>query len=265
MKYMLNIFLLKNINFKMSNPAVIPLVDKKNIGKNIKRLSIEDNIGESIHIHINNIRFDFTILEFLALEIEIKEAFFNLNNFKNINLSRFDSKFLYEISPYINSFKSISIKEKKLKDIKCIVHKKNKFFSYDRFTNLIDTPHFKYLSGDKNSFISYPQTSKLNLSNEERISKINDSIDNKMTIDPLVLLSSDNYLRDGLHRAAVYFHKFGNDFKTDFLVIDHNSKLLKLKVGNKYSIFQIAKSFTKNFIKYVFKRTKDIYQFIKLK
>lgn len=247
----------------MSNPAVILLVNNIKIGPNIQRLSIEDNIGESIHIHINNMRFDLTIDEFLALEKEIKKAFLELNNFKKINLSNFDSNFLYEISPYIKSFASISLEKLKLKDIKCIVHRRNKFFSYDHFTDLLSTPHYKYLRGNKEAFINYSQSSKFNLSNEERISKIIELIDNNISISPLVLLNNDNYIRDGLHRAAVYLHKYGPDFEIDCLIIKHNSKLLTLKIGTIYSVYQIIKSFSYNLLKFLLKRFKDLSLFIK--
>ena len=54
----------------MSNLGVITLGSlKKNIFNKIrafKELKIEDNIGESIHIHIDNFRIDLTIKQFSA-------------------------------------------------------------------------------------------------------------------------------------------------------------------------------------------------------
>ena len=54
----------------MSNPGVIFLNTSKVYVDRIicgDRLWIEDNIGEAIHIHYRNMRFDFTIEEFLQL------------------------------------------------------------------------------------------------------------------------------------------------------------------------------------------------------
>ena len=48
----------------MSNPGVIVLHSANCRGTNFKRFQVEDNIGESIHIHVDNMRFDFTIEEF---------------------------------------------------------------------------------------------------------------------------------------------------------------------------------------------------------
>ena len=39
-----------------------------------QRLDIEDNIGEGIHIHYKNLRFDLTIRDFLELAKSIDEA-----------------------------------------------------------------------------------------------------------------------------------------------------------------------------------------------
>ena len=53
----------------MSNPGVIVLASVRNAGANIKRLDIEDNIGESIHIHLNSFRFDFSVDIFFLFRI----------------------------------------------------------------------------------------------------------------------------------------------------------------------------------------------------
>ncbi len=59
------------------NPFVIEL-SKKEISTEPdlvpKKLSIEDNIGESVHIHYRNLRIEFTIDEFLKFENHITHA-----------------------------------------------------------------------------------------------------------------------------------------------------------------------------------------------
>ncbi len=49
----------------MSNPAVITLANSTSRKGKFKRFVVEDNIGESVHLHIDNMRIDFTINEFL--------------------------------------------------------------------------------------------------------------------------------------------------------------------------------------------------------
>ena len=51
----------------MSNPGVINLFSIFKKTGIINRFQVEDNIGESIHIHINNFRIDLTIDEFYKL------------------------------------------------------------------------------------------------------------------------------------------------------------------------------------------------------
>lgn len=41
---------------------------------------IEDNVGESIHVHIRNLRFEFSINDFLQLAHEMQSAKEVLNN-----------------------------------------------------------------------------------------------------------------------------------------------------------------------------------------
>ena len=56
----------------MSNPGVINLFSIFKKSGIINRFQVEDNIGESIHIHINNIRLDLTINEFYKLVDSLK-------------------------------------------------------------------------------------------------------------------------------------------------------------------------------------------------
>tara|TARA_A100001037_G_C15129723_1_gene628076 strand:+ start:1128 stop:1805 length:678 start_codon:yes stop_codon:yes gene_type:complete len=53
------------------NVGVILLSSRKIDGE---RLDIEDNIGESIHLHYKNIRFDFTVTDFLRFSTGCKQA-----------------------------------------------------------------------------------------------------------------------------------------------------------------------------------------------
>ena len=58
----------------MSNPAVIVLDEVKKSKKSVfKRFVLEDNIGEAIHLHVDNMRIDFTIDEFLEFSSMIRE------------------------------------------------------------------------------------------------------------------------------------------------------------------------------------------------
>ena len=55
----------------MSNPAVINLAETET---DIGFFRIEDNIGESIHLHLGDFRYDLTIKEFLSLSDDLKNV-----------------------------------------------------------------------------------------------------------------------------------------------------------------------------------------------
>ena len=106
----------------MSNPAVITLDNASSRKGKFKRFVIEDNIGESIHLHIDNMRVDFTINEFLEFSKMIKESLKVLDLLQGYELEIFDEYFLKECSNYLPNLKSIKIEEVKLSELKCIVH-----------------------------------------------------------------------------------------------------------------------------------------------
>ena len=72
----------------MSNPAVIMLTNTST--KSGGRFKVEDNIGESMHIHYDNFRIDLTIKEFLKFTEVIEESLVNLLNNKRFNINNFD-------------------------------------------------------------------------------------------------------------------------------------------------------------------------------
>jgi hypothetical protein len=65
----------------MSNPAVITLDNAGNRRGKFKRFIIEDNIGEAIHLHVDNMRIDFTIKEFLDFSSLIRVSLDNVKYF----------------------------------------------------------------------------------------------------------------------------------------------------------------------------------------
>ena len=45
-----------------------------------KKMVVEDNIGESIHIHIRNLRLDFSVRDFIKFANSVEKADKRLNN-----------------------------------------------------------------------------------------------------------------------------------------------------------------------------------------
>ena len=66
-----------------TNPGVIILTKEQLRGTFMHhRLDIEDNIGEEMHIHYKNFRFDFTFRDFMELAKSMDESLHNLSDFK---------------------------------------------------------------------------------------------------------------------------------------------------------------------------------------
>ena len=118
------------------NVGVLLLASQKIDGV---RLDIEDNIGESIHLHYKNMRFDFTVHDFLTFSEGCKKAQTQLVEYlankdpssgKNIEVG-IDATFAKSCE--VNGFKFKEILTVNLNDILC--------------TNLIDGQyHYKNIS-----------------------------------------------------------------------------------------------------------------------
>jgi len=201
----------------MSNPGVITLADAKNKNGKIKRFQIEDNIGESIHLHIDNMRMDFTIKEYLEFSSLVKKSLENLNFLQNYKLENFDVHFLKECANYLPNLSDISIEEIRLSDLKCIlrkIYKRN--LSLLSISPIKNSPSYNYLKGNKDRFIKYEQYNYLNVNNEKRLLNAINSI--KANGYPyldnyIILFSGQNYIRDGQHRASILADIYGLNAK----------------------------------------------------
>ena len=99
----------------MSNPGVITLTEKK-IGLN-KTFRVEDNLGEAIHFHYNNIRIDLTVRELYQVADICDETIYDLVKADNFDLDEYDGDFLMEHSKKLidlTSVKKEKVKAKKL-------------------------------------------------------------------------------------------------------------------------------------------------------
>ena len=96
----------------MSNPAVIILDAADSKKGKFKRFVIEDNLGEAIHLHIDNMRVDFTIQEFFQFSQLIRVALEDLDLLKGYEVTDFDESFLKNCSTYLDRFVDITYKSR---------------------------------------------------------------------------------------------------------------------------------------------------------
>ena len=131
------------------------------------------------------------------------------------HVSEFDTHFLSECTDFVGNLTEIKIEEIKLSELKCILHLNyGDKLDLQKVVSIEETPVFQYLEGDKDEFINYKQHNNSEVSNEKRILSTLESI--KQNGYPyqnkyIILFSGQNYIRDGLHRAAILAHLHGLD------------------------------------------------------
>lgn len=212
----------------MSNPAVIILDNASSRNGKIKRFVLEDNIGEAIHLHIENMRVDFTINEFFEFSSMIRESLENLDFLCGYSLNDFDEHFLRECSDFLKDLVDIKIEKVKLSELKCIVHS-----NYRGNLNLLkilplkEIPAYKYLKGAESEFLAYRQYNYSKVSNSDRLLNLLKSIEKKSypyKNNYIVLFEGEDYIRDGQHRAAVLAHLQGLESEVEVMRFYFKSK-----------------------------------------
>lgn len=102
----------------MSNPGLIVLAVAPSTLPNLKRFVIEDNIGEAIHIHWNEIRLDFTIEEFLCFSNEVRLNLEKLSSHGIANLTQLPSIFLNSLGNKVLHIREIRTERRLLNDLR---------------------------------------------------------------------------------------------------------------------------------------------------
>ena len=239
----------------MSNPAVIVLDIVSRWEGKLNRFHVEDNIGESIHIHIDDMRFDFTIDEFFALSELLAIALEELDLFDGHSLESFDIFFLKDIDKLIPYINNISIEEISISKLKCI----NRYPIYGdinwlKLSEVSKTPAFKFLNGFTSAFISYKQENRLFESNAERIN--NNLLSIKKNGYPfknqhVIVFNNQNVVRDGQHRVSSLAYLFG---------VNSKIKIMRINFNNKFRTKIFRQNVKNIFLKIIYKAVKVFYK-----
>ena len=182
----------------MSNPGVIKIAQKQ-IGQH--RMWIDDNIGESVHIHYDQIRIELSIKEFLTLTNQLKEIFFNLYA---IDPDDIDIRYLYINSQFIYNIRQSTTKMVKLSSLKV-------FDPY--LENLVNCSRVKALKGKLN-IDDFPTRNSnfYGQSNSNRLARCLDYITKTRIEKVKEITVIDNYglIIDGWHRASCLYSVYGD-------------------------------------------------------
>ena len=198
----------------MSNPGLILLAQARCPDGFVKRFQIEDNIGEAIHIHIDNLRIDLTVAELLEFAELIGTSIDNLGLLGKYSVRHFDPMFLMNCAPYLAQMSQISIEKITLRDLEFIVHKQEGGAFFHEICSVTETPAYRYLAHQDLAFLDYAQDKYCQQDNVTRINELKKSIEqNGYPCDEqyVILINNQNYVRDGQHRAAVLAFLYGID------------------------------------------------------
>lgn len=198
----------------MSNPAVITLDNASSKKGKFKRFVIEDNIGESMHLHIDNMRVDFTIDEFLEFSRMVRQSLEDLDILNGYDINDFDESFLKKCSKYLNNLVNIKIEKIKISDLKCI-HRFNpiKDLYLTKLVKIEDTSAYRYLKGVDKSFEMYPQYNYFKNDNIQRLESLKESLKKQYPLNNkyIILFNGQNIVMDGQHRIAILADIYGLD------------------------------------------------------
>ena len=245
----------------MSNPGVIVL-SKKKLDKK-KSFIVEDNIGEAIHLHYDDIRIDMTVKNYIELCDNVKESIQQLIEIENFSVDYFDPVFLDMISGYLLDLESIQFKKIALEDLQI---QTVLFGGIPVIRRLNKSRVFKALHGNTAEEENYVQENLRNESNLDRVKKIYESVKENgypYNNQYIVLFNNQNYIRDGQHRAASMLFEEGNkEVEVMVLNFKNNKYSLSAHPWIRY-IFVINREKLRNIKRVGYRVLRKIYHLIK--
>lgn len=192
----------------MSNPAVTKLVRTK-IGKS--NFWMDDNIGESIHIHLDDFRIDLTTEELYTLKEELVDILNKMVQVEGFDINTIDpvylSLYLYKD---LRHLKSVKIDYVNVGELIVSHHWK---FGFNKFECLSNSRAVKALKGKPKENDDHRASHHIGQSSAERLSEMKDSIMNNgypYNGQYIILFEDQNIIRDGQHRASCIFYEQGN-------------------------------------------------------
>lgn len=242
----------------MSNPGVITLSNSSSKKGRFKRFAIEDNIGESIHLHFDNMRLDFTIDEFLNFSKIIRNSLSKLNIINGYSIDTFDEYFLLGCSDFLSKLKNIKIEEINLSNLNCIIREPFwRDLDLSKLVKVSETPSFKFLKGETKNFLTYKQYNYFGINNEKRLLNLVNSINHNgypYLNKHIILFNDEDIIRDGQHRAAILAHLYGIDHKVKvmrFIFSDRDNNINIVKNNFKKATLWFAKKLYRKLKQYI--------------
>jgi hypothetical protein len=193
----------------MSNPGVITLIERRNIA--FRRFVVEDNIAESVHIHGDSFRLDFSLNEFNSFTESIQACLRKCLLTKGLDIDCLDDQFMFRISSKLGNLKSANLTKVKLSHLKCQIYLGNFHYLYVK-RDIIHSPVYKYLNGSKEPYLNYCKTHRGICESESKLNALLENIKysgfNQQ--NPLIIFNGKLTIVDGQHRAAILMSLYGD-------------------------------------------------------
>lgn len=193
----------------MRNPAVTKLVKNKIGGLGFW---MDDNIGESIHIHLADFRLDLSVEELHTLSNELTEVIAEQICVEGFDVHRIDPVFLSGmLAPLLPHLERVVIDEVDLGDL--LVAYGDKWGFFTKYRHLKDGRAVKALHGDPRENDDIRGSHHIGQTSAERLSSMQESIrDNGYPVDGqyIILFNDQMLVRDGQHRASCLYYDRGN-------------------------------------------------------
>lgn len=224
----------------MSNPAVIKLQDKKINGQSI---SLEDNFGEAIHVHIDNFRFDLTVEEFRQMYSDICDAVNSYVAVEGFDCHSVNAVYLERLLwRDISRLCEVKIQNVALKDMLCPAPEGG-------LKKLPESEKVKALNGAAEDEERYKDTFYNGQSHQERLDTVMESIREHgypYGGEYIIMYGDDNQILDGQHRASCLWKLYG-DIEVPVMRLyfeNYTSPQLTIPWWKKNSLYQgIRKSY----------------------
>ena len=193
----------------MSNPGVILLAKTKTAWG---EFLIEDNLGEAVHLHLDEIRADLTIDDFRQMAEQCTEILDNFISLQEFSCKELNPVFLSQIAHMLPDLEEVQKRQMELHRFR--IQTKNKY-GIPVIQKVKDSRILKALQGDHREDDGFSQQENhIFQSNAERTAE-NLRIIEAEGYDPdkgmIVIFNGQEFIRDGQHRAAALYFLGKND------------------------------------------------------
>lgn len=213
----------------MSNPAINLLCETKIANTTLR---IEDNLGESIHIHLGMLRIDLSVKEFLNISNSIINTAGEILAETGLDFNCVDpTAFLWGWADSIMQIEKISIENIKLKELLSTYSfkKENENEPVELICGLEKTRIVEALQGNEEQLINYKQDNYNGEDNLERLYRIYKSVKAKgyPFEDKYIVINQNYQICDGDHRAGCLYYLYGPEYEIPVTMVYYKNKIRK--------------------------------------